>query len=46
MLIYIKLNKNLMDIKKNDIDKYDEIVEEFETQQFKDFVDFVMWIEF
>ena len=35
----------LMDLKENNPEQYDEIVNEFESQEFNDFVDFVLWIE-
>ena len=42
---YGRLYKTLMDLKENNPEQYDEIVYEFESQEFNDIVDFVMWIE-
>jgi hypothetical protein len=42
---YGRLYSSLMDIKENDSDRYDDIVNELESQKFKDIVDFVMYFE-
>jgi hypothetical protein len=42
---YGRLYNTLMDLKENNPEQYDEIVNEFESQEFHDIVDFVMWIE-
>lgn len=42
---YGRMLERLMEIKKNDPDTYDRIAEEWESQGFRDSVDFVLYIE-
>lgn len=42
---YGRLYQSLMDLKENCIDKYNEVMEELERQNFADPVDLVMYIE-
>lgn len=42
---YGRLYRQLIDIKENDKDTYDEIVEELEAQNFTDTLDIVMYLE-
>lgn len=42
---YCRLYNKLMTLQKEDITKFNEIMEELESQNFKDGVDLVMYIE-
>lgn len=42
---YSRLYRDLMNIKDNDPDKYQDVLDEFASHHFSDNVDFILWIE-